>query len=191
VFFKLAKSDDRIATYVTERKGEGQTEMSFTMEQAKNAGLGGDNWRKYPAAMLRARASLALARAVYPDLMLGVYDPDEVPAEPPARLHVAPPAPKTVNEQPAPKVEAKPAKVEPEDAQIVEAEPTPAEALGAIVNPEPTPAEQALIAIAEAQTLADLQGLTGKITSLGVSKDPAVRKAYGDRQNELRAAHAS
>lgn len=77
-FFKLVSSDDKAATYETERKGEGKTAMTFTIQQAQQAGLsGGDNWRKYPAAMLRARCASALARAVYPDLTLGVYDPDE------------------------------------------------------------------------------------------------------------------
>lgn len=76
-FFRLVKSDDTIATYETKRRGEQPTTMSFTVEQAKQAQLSGDNWRKYPAAMLRARCSSALARAVYPDLMLGVYEEDE------------------------------------------------------------------------------------------------------------------
>lgn len=79
VKFRLVETTDAKATYETERKGEGKTVMSFTIEQAAKAGLtGGDNWRKYPAAMLRARCAAALARAVYPDLTLGVYDPDEL-----------------------------------------------------------------------------------------------------------------
>jgi hypothetical protein len=78
-FFRLVKSDATIATYETEREGEGKTPMSFTIEEAKAANLTGrDNWKKYPAAMLRARCSAALARAVYPDLMVGIYDPEEI-----------------------------------------------------------------------------------------------------------------
>jgi hypothetical protein len=78
VRFKLVKSDDKVATYETERRGEGVTQMSFTIEQAQRARLGGDNWQKFPAAMLRHRCATALARAVYPDLMLGVYEKDEL-----------------------------------------------------------------------------------------------------------------
>ncbi len=78
VSFRLVESSDKVAIYETERKGEGKTRLEYTIQQATQAGLaGGGNWRRHPAAMLRARCSLALARAVYPDLVLGVYDPDE------------------------------------------------------------------------------------------------------------------
>ena len=102
-YFRVVSTDDKAATYETLREGDPEpTRMTFTAEQAKQAGLGGDNWRKYPAAMLRARCSLALARAVYSDIMLGVYDPDElgVPAPAPTPMMeertVAPPPPVVV-----------------------------------------------------------------------------------------------
>jgi hypothetical protein len=84
-YFRLVESTDRIARYETLRKGEpAPTSMSFTIEDAQRAGVAGkDNWKKYPAAMLRARCITALARAVYPDLAMGVYDPDEVAPEAP------------------------------------------------------------------------------------------------------------
>jgi hypothetical protein len=77
IYFKLVESTNEKATYECERKGEGKTTLSFTIQDAQRARLSGDNWVKYPAAMLRARCSAALARAVFPDLTLGVYDPDE------------------------------------------------------------------------------------------------------------------
>jgi hypothetical protein len=78
VSFKLIESNDKLATYETERRGEGKTSLSFTIQQASVAGLAGrGTWQKYPAAMLRARCAMGLARAVYPDLLMGVYDPDE------------------------------------------------------------------------------------------------------------------
>ena len=82
LFFRLVESSATVALYETHRRGEpSPTRLSFTLEEAKAAGVTGkDNWRKYPAAMLRARAAAALARAVYPDLVLGVYDPDELGA---------------------------------------------------------------------------------------------------------------
>lgn len=77
-FFRLVESTDKVATYETHREGEEPTRMSFTIEQAQTAGLAGrNNWAKYPAAMLRARCSAALARAVYPDVAMGLYDVDE------------------------------------------------------------------------------------------------------------------
>ena len=88
VYFRLVESTDKVARYETQRKGEPcPTAMTFSWDDATRADVTGkDNWKKYPAAMLRARCITALARAVYPDLAMGVYDPDEV-AEP------APPQP--------------------------------------------------------------------------------------------------
>jgi hypothetical protein len=81
--FKLVESTGKIATYETERVGEGVTRMSFTMEEAQAAGVANrDNWKKFPSAMLRARCIAALARVVYPDLLLGVYEQDEIQATP-------------------------------------------------------------------------------------------------------------
>lgn len=94
-YFMLSESTEKVATYETHRRGHPKpTRMSFTWEDATRAGVvGKDNWRKYPAAMLRARCIMALARAVYPDCLLSVYDPDELNA--PSNGHVpdaAPPA---------------------------------------------------------------------------------------------------
>jgi hypothetical protein len=68
------------ATYTTRRKGDTEpTTLTWTIEQAQRAGLaGGQGWRSYPEAMLRARCASALARVVYPDLVAGIYDPDEL-----------------------------------------------------------------------------------------------------------------
>jgi hypothetical protein len=100
-YFMLVESTDRVARYETQRVGEPKpTVMAFTIEEAQRAGVSTkDNWKKYPAAMLRARCITALARAVYPDLAMGVYDEDELEplpapaterwvAEPPAKPRV-------------------------------------------------------------------------------------------------------
>lgn len=83
-YFRLVESTDLVATYETQRVGEpSPTRISFTLEEAKRAGVAGkDNWRKFPAAMLRARCEAALARAVYPDLLMGVYEPEELERAP-------------------------------------------------------------------------------------------------------------
>jgi hypothetical protein len=83
-YFRLVESTDLVATYETLRVGEPEpTRMSFSWEDAKRAGVTGkDNWRKFPAAMLRARCETALARAVYPDLLMGVYEPEELERAP-------------------------------------------------------------------------------------------------------------
>ena len=53
---------------------------SFTMEDAKRAGLSGKkNWQGYPRAMLFARAMTQGARMFTPDVFFGaVYDPEEL-----------------------------------------------------------------------------------------------------------------
>ncbi len=83
-YFMLVESTTERATYRTQRVGEPEpTTLTFTFEDAKRAQVTGNpNWTKFPAAMLRARAITALARAVYPDLAMGIYDDDEVAAQP-------------------------------------------------------------------------------------------------------------
>jgi len=82
-YFRLVESTAKIATYETERVGEGVTQMSFTILEAQTAKLlGKDNWTKYPAAMLRARCISILCRAIYSDVTMGIYDPDELSPEP-------------------------------------------------------------------------------------------------------------
>lgn len=66
-------------TVETKRAGHPEpTRMTWTMEDARRAKLGGDNWAKYPAAMLRARVTAQICRAVYPDLLLGLYTEEEL-----------------------------------------------------------------------------------------------------------------
>lgn len=78
-YLLLKTSDATRAVYETKRVGDpAPTTMAFTIEEARTAQLNGDNWKKFPAAMLRARALSAICRAVYPDLLLGVYEPEEL-----------------------------------------------------------------------------------------------------------------
>lgn len=54
-------------------------ESSFSADEAKDAGLGGDNWRHYPKNMLFARAVSNGAKWYTPDIFGGpVYTPDEL-----------------------------------------------------------------------------------------------------------------
>lgn len=64
------------------RPGQETHVQRFTMDDAKRAQLsGGENWRKYPAAMLRARCVSATAKAYFPDVLAGVYVPEELEEE--------------------------------------------------------------------------------------------------------------
>lgn len=53
---------------------------TFTIEDAKQAGLGGVNWQKYPAAMLRARCISAVAKMAFQATLGGIYTPEEMDA---------------------------------------------------------------------------------------------------------------
>lgn len=78
-YFSCVESTDERAEYVTHRVGApSPVTLSYTIAQAKRAGLTSNaTWRTHTEAMLRARCAAALARSVYPDLVAGVYDPDE------------------------------------------------------------------------------------------------------------------
>lgn len=69
------------ATFETKRKGARKAvTLQHTIEMATTAGLVKDksNWLNVPTDMLVARAQSRLCRMVYPDLMAGLYTPDEL-----------------------------------------------------------------------------------------------------------------
>lgn len=80
-YFEPVTFDDKQATFVTKRKGaRGEVTLTHTIEMAVTAGLVKEksNWVKVPTDMLVARAQSRLARMVYPDLLVGLYTPDEL-----------------------------------------------------------------------------------------------------------------
>lgn len=118
-YFRLIESTEKVARYVTKRVGDQEVPMSFSWDEAVKAELvNKDNWRRYPAAMLRNRCSMHLARDVYPDLVANIYDTDEVamplssspggsemytlPFPPPVAPIPAPPAPEAAASTPSP-----------------------------------------------------------------------------------------
>ena len=60
--------------------GEKETQRScFTIEDAQNAGLAGrDVWKKYPKRMLKHRCLSYGLKDMFPDLLAGLYDPEEM-----------------------------------------------------------------------------------------------------------------
>jgi hypothetical protein len=79
-YFQLVESTPERAVYRTKRRGSPEpVTLVFTIEDARRAGLlGSKTWTAHPAPMLRARCSSQLARAVYPDLVNGLYTEDEM-----------------------------------------------------------------------------------------------------------------
>lgn len=98
--------------------GEHVTRISWTMDDAKRAGLEGrQNWRKFPRAMLEARATGELCRMIFADVLGGISyvkeeledgdlfepTPDEDDPPPPAQTRKAAPARKSAAKKaPAP-----------------------------------------------------------------------------------------
>ena len=76
VFREVAS--DRCVVHGTRADGRAEAVVTWTIEDARTAGLTGkDVWKKYPRAMLAARATSELARLVFPDVTVG-YTPEEL-----------------------------------------------------------------------------------------------------------------
>lgn len=175
-WLRLVESSATIATYETLRNGDpGPTRLSFTIEQARTAGLNGDNWKRFPDAMLRARALSALCRAVYPDLLLGVYDPEELDAAPAPREVNAPPV--VVAPQPSP----------PVDAQVVDAPPaSPPSNVRPITQSHEAAIAEWAAKFASCTTLAELDAAGRELAkSSNVALKNACRGAYDMRKTVL------
>lgn len=87
--WRLVKSDERSAIYVTQRVGHDEpTPFEYTIEEAAQMGLldkgrdeqakANNQWRRQPRTMLRRRCQTNLGRDVYPDIVMGLYDQGEL-----------------------------------------------------------------------------------------------------------------
>jgi len=88
----IVESTPERCTITTRRKGETHdAERTWTIADAKRAGLlTNGTWGAYPAAMLRHRCASDLARQEYPDVILGMYDPEEMESVPVAAPQAIP-----------------------------------------------------------------------------------------------------
>jgi len=80
-YFEPVSFSETEATFETHRKGaRNPVRLTHTIEMAQTAGLVKDKsgWLKNPTDMLCARAQARLARMVYPDLLAGLYTPEEL-----------------------------------------------------------------------------------------------------------------
>lgn len=200
-YFRLIESSDRVATYETHREGDpAPVRMSFTAEQARRAGKlpgkPGSNWHAYTEDMLRARAKARLVREVYPDIVGGCYDPDEVGLPEgidPARVvdvtsaTVAPPAPAPARTAaPSPAAPAPSPNDDAIDAEIVEPEPAvePSSA-----DPEGDAEREAMRA--ELLTFAERMDEAQNVTDLERLRDEAAKaQLQGDEYKAARTAYA-
>lgn len=74
----IKRTDTECKLWLSHPQG-GELEVSWTIERAQKAGLGGkDNWKKFPAQMLAARCVSEGVRALFPACLSGMYTPEEV-----------------------------------------------------------------------------------------------------------------
>lgn len=78
----LVEANTTRVTWSGRRKGapaDAVTSITWTMDDARRAGLDGrKNWRNYPRAMLSARSSADLCRALFPDVIGGLMAKEEL-----------------------------------------------------------------------------------------------------------------
>lgn len=100
-YFTVREKSGTVCTMATKRRGEPTEQVvTWTIDDAKRAGVYKETdrngkpgmWVKFPRQMLQARATAELARQVYPDLLLGIYAPEEIEADTVAAAPVATPA---------------------------------------------------------------------------------------------------
>jgi 5'-3' exonuclease len=83
-YFRCTERTAERATFETQRNGDPPISLAYTIQEARQAWPKDDKafvasgWGKNPADMLVARASSKLARLVFPDVVHGIYDPDEL-----------------------------------------------------------------------------------------------------------------
>lgn len=174
-YFRCVESTDEKATYVSKRRGQPETSTTYTLKQAQAAGLmSNDNWKKHPAAMLRARSSSAEADAQWPDVVQGMASLEELKEIEGNVVSVKPNRP-IVSVAPPPEPQST-VPDEPEDEfDRLTREPPKEETAPttpAATNGEPTEDEKLDIQIDEATSREQLTPLNNRIKALA---DVAIR----------------
>lgn len=156
-------TDTRCTVTYKRRSWAARQTYSFSMADASRAGLADKGeWKKYPAAMLRARAVSAIARMAFPDTIGGMYTPEELGAS----VTVAGdgsivPIAETV----------------PRDDDVEVREP------GAIVVDilhGPSEADLIVEELADVTEKDELRAMKARIRAADLTNDPFVRPAYED-----------
>lgn len=81
-YFRLVDSSAESATWETKHRRHPElTRYTYTLAEAKQAGLNGGNWSKRPRDMVTKTAGSKLARLVYPEATMGLYCPEEFSSE--------------------------------------------------------------------------------------------------------------
>jgi hypothetical protein len=179
----LELTDEKCVVQIS-RNGQVKPPYSYTIEEARKAGLANrPNWQRHTKAMLRARATSAACRAYFPDVVLGLYTPDELEDLSPVVSEAAPvvitPAPRVVEAAPAMQaLPASPAPIAPTVSQEEDSE--EAEVISAVKK-----------AISEKTDVAQLDLLGTQIATLPDVIKNASRAAFVARRKELLALESA
>lgn len=175
-YFTCTAKSSTSVTWETKRVGSPASSETFTIEDAKRAGLINDMYTKYPTRMLSARCKSFLARDVYPELLMGLYDPDELAPQPAA---IQAPAIRIVD-RPRP---ASPAPIT-----------MPADDEGAALESRADDGETIVQSIArrigESTSQSELDDIAAEITGLSLTGGElaAIKGEWKARRDELRGA---
>lgn len=166
-YLHMTKWTQTECEYETKRRGQSKpVTVNFTMDDAKKAGLlSNQMWSKYPQEMLKARALTKICRAVYPDICMGLYDPEELESVQSAKP----------TQTAEPKQAAEPKQVERQD-DAIDAEYVAADA-------EPEPESTGPVDYSGDKHHEKTKWLYALVTDCGLSQDD------GDRVRESLKAH--
>jgi hypothetical protein len=145
----------------------GELTLSWTIEDAKRAGIYSNQWLKYPRQMLTARVISEGVRTIYPAVVAGVYTPEEVQDfDPPGRTS----QPST----PSPfRAVRSLEKVTEVAVEVSTTKDEPIAALPAPVKPDFTYEEKPNDDLKELTTLMELSGVTDAVVMAFVNRKGA------------------
>ena len=171
---------DTGCTCAVKRKGEPEVVRTFTLEDAKRAGLAGKQgpWQQHPKRMMQMRARAFALRDVFPDVLRGVHIAEIAQDEPAERDMGA--AEDVTPQKTAPKSRAEKARAALADKRA-DSQPIPAVTLPALSD-----VLAAIEAATDADSMAHAKQLGAQMAD-GPEKDQAV-EAYKRRVAALRAA---
>ena len=164
---------DSEASCTVKRRGEAAVTRTFTMDDAKRAGLAGKSgpWQQYPKRMLQMRARSFALRDVFTDVLKGMPLAEDVQDEPVMRDVT----PSLVEDAPAPQTKTEAVK------QRIAAKKKPADTADL---------DAVLKQIGAADTEDDLKALAGKAGALADEAHKAqARDAYLARLTAIREAN--
>lgn len=176
-----------VATCTVKRKGEPPASRSFSVEDAKRAGLYGKQgpWQQYPKRMLQMRARAWALRDVFPDVLRGVHVAEEaqdLPAERAMGQAEIIPNGQPVHGPAANRTDAIKAHLNGRRPSAPpETQATPS------VAPEAPSLDGILAEIAEAHTLSDLDAIGTRAKLLSTTEQKVAGKAWKARKAELSA----